>query len=497
MVLTGVTPSTYSSACNPHTYGATGDGTTDNTTMIQNAIDACFTQGGGVVELSAQFGTSGAASACPTSAPDPRTAACYLTRPLTLKSNVELQIDSGVMLKGGWSINDSTSYTPAYINWVYQPKEALISAQGANHVAIGGNGIIDGAGTAAWWSLAFSESAYPQKPPYTPPYQFSKRPFLLEFYQCDTVTISGVKVQNAPYWSQVLRFSNNITEFGVVISAPGDAHNSDGVNVVGSTNVTLSDLNIGVGDDSIALKSGLPILPADVDPRQVGLPQMATAHVRVSNVFGGLNNAGITAGEGSGISIGSEASNGVNDVTIQHVTLNATVYGFFIKSGRSRGGAIYNITVQDLVMTYVQYPLYFTDYYDWYVIYGPVEPPYDPAQSVTATTPNVHDITLQNVTATGTVNASAIVGLPEACIRNVTLSNVSVDSGLDSTTDPHKQHYGIELRHMTGAFTNVTSKPPNGLMPFTVEENVTVTASGSTPPIAPTPPAPNQVACSP
>jgi hypothetical protein len=319
----------------------------------------------------------------------------------------------------------------------------------------------------------------------------------VEFYQCDTVTISGVKLQTPPYWTQVLRFSNNITEYGVVISAPTApdiAHNSDGVDVVGSTNVTLSDLNIGVADDNIAIKSGLPIL--ETDPRQAGpprLPQKATAHVRVSNIFAGNNEAGITAGDGSGIVIGSEASNGVNDVTIQHVYSNGTTYGFRIKSQRDRGAAIYDITVQDMYVASASYPLVLETYYKTNTVYGLDN---DAALPVTATTPDIHDITLQKFTATKSAtscaiepdsctHASAIGGLPEKCIHNVTLSNVSIESG----------DTGLLLRHMTGTFTDVTSTPVSG-DPFVVRENVTVNTFGSTPPIVNRPPNSNQVACS-
>ena len=237
----------------------------------------------------------------------------------------------------------------------------------------------------------------------------------------------------------------------MVIDAPGGSTNTDGVDVVGSTNVTLSDLNIGVGDDNIAIKSGLPHLPKP-DSRELGLPQMATAHVHVSNIFAGNNDDGITAGDGSGIVIGSEASNGVNDVTIQHVFLNGTTYGFRIRSERDRGAAIYDISVEDMGMALVQYPLVLETYYKTNTVYGLDN---DPAQAVTATTPDIHDITLQKVTATGTscvispencTHASAIGGLPEKCIHNVTLSNVSIYSGDN----------GMLLRHMTGTFTDVT-----------------------------------------
>src|SRR5208283_3610455 len=44
-------PAPTSNVCDPLTFGAVGDGTTDNTTAIQNAINACAAQGGGIVPL--------------------------------------------------------------------------------------------------------------------------------------------------------------------------------------------------------------------------------------------------------------------------------------------------------------------------------------------------------------------------------------------------------------------------------------------------------------
>ena len=178
--------------------------------------------------------------------------------------------------------------------------------------------------------------------------------------------------------------------------------------------------------------------------------------------------------------IGSEASNGVNDVTIQHVYLSRPSYGFRIKSARDRGGEIYNITVRDMVMDGggIMVPLNFNDSYNGYIPPQPLPPTAPP-------TPNIHDIVLESVTATGSGQKSVIVGLPEACIRRVMLSNVTIAA---STND-----YGFELQHMTGTFTNVTGTPD---LPFIVDENVMVTESGSTPTIPPPKPLqPGEVAC--
>ena len=107
------------------------------------------------------------------------------------------------------------------------------------------------------------------------------------------------------------------------------------------------------------------------------------------------------------------------------------------------------------------------------------------ARPLTETTPFVHDITINNFTATGATSQSIIEGLPESCIQRVNLSNVSVQTS----------NKGIALRHMTGEFTNVTSTQGSG-GPFVVQENVTVDTAGATPAITTTRPQTGQVACS-
>src|ERR1700691_3960252 len=59
-------------------YGAVGDGARDNTTNIQNAIDAASDAGGGVVEIPA--GT-------------------FLSGPITLASSINLHVDANGTLQ--------------------------------------------------------------------------------------------------------------------------------------------------------------------------------------------------------------------------------------------------------------------------------------------------------------------------------------------------------------------------------------------------------------
>ena len=103
---------------------------------------------------------------------------------------------------------------------------------------------------------------------------------------------------------------------------------------------------------------------------------------------------------------------------------------------------------------------------------------WDPPQAIQPYTPNVYNITFNNVTATGATSASVMTGVPESCILNVNLNNVNITT---STAGGSGAPGTFQLRNMTGTFTNVnltsTHSPP--IPPWVVQENVQVTATGT------------------
>ena len=52
----------------------------------------------------------------------------------------------------------------------------------------------------------------------------------------------------------------------------------------------------------------------------------------------------------------------------------------------------------------------------------------DPPQAIQQYTPNVYNIFISDLTATGATQSSIIAGVPESCILNVNLNNVSIES---------------------------------------------------------------------
>ena len=106
-------------------------------------------------------------------------------------------------------------------------------------------------------------------------------------------------------------------------------------------------------------------------------------------------------------------------MTVERVTFTGTRQGIRIKSARGRGNNIGNFTYRDIKMDGVETPIQITGYYT-----GMVKD--DPGQPVTEHTPKFHDITIENLTATGAKQAAVIMGLPESPIKNIVLKNVKI-----------------------------------------------------------------------
>jgi polygalacturonase len=366
------------STCDPKTYGAKGDGTTKDTKAIQAAIDACAQRGGGVVVLSAGI---------------------YVTAPIELKSNITLQLDKGATLLGS---PDHQDYPP-HDEFRLPDLQPLLSAIHATNVVIVGEGIIDGNGES-WWQEARSIKDHGILGTGHP------RPKLILFDHCAHVRVEGITVQNSPMWQVVPYYSDDVVIRNVRILAPAHAPNTDAIDPFSSSNVVIDHVLADVGDDDVAIKSGaINSAGPDSPSRDITITDCTFLH-------------------GHGLSVGSAIAGGAQNIRAERIHFEGTDNGIRIKANRDRGNDVSHLVFRDIEMKDVKNALIISEYYP-----AILPPTQEEAKPVTRLTPHFHDITLENVTATGSETAAAIIGLPEAPITDVHLRNVKISANKGAT----------------------------------------------------------------
>ena len=199
---------------------------------IQAAIDACSTRGGGVAYL-----------------PPGQ----YTTGPLWLKDNVELRLEAGATI--------SLSQNPA--DWP-EGSRALVNSRGAKNIAITGRGTIDGNARYEYAPMRGVdpeikeeiENARKAGVEMKRYYRTGVQKYLLVLQDSSEVRLEGVRLINSPLWTIRLQDCDQVWIRGVyVYSDLEKGVNADGIDIVSSSNVLISDSIITTADDAICLKS--------------------------------------------------------------------------------------------------------------------------------------------------------------------------------------------------------------------------------------------------
>ncbi|WP_233598517.1 glycoside hydrolase family 28 protein [Erwinia sp. 198] len=407
-----------STVCLPQDFGGKADGKNLNTHAIQQAIQQCSQRGGGTVQLSPGL---------------------WLSGPLQLQSNITLQIDKGGTLKAS---NQEGKFISAFIGQPAKENEAFIFASHVKNIAITGGGILDGDGEKTWWPEALkirgevrggNKKAFTDRFPGVPLANGVPRPWFVEFNDVTGGKIQKLHLTNSPMWNIVIRNSTDIHVSDVKINNPVTSPNTDGIDIVSSQNVTVSNMDIYTGDDNIAIKSGL-----------VNGTAAASKNITINNSI---------MREGHGISVGSETANGIGKVTITGVTFLNTENGVRIKSARDRGNTIGPLVASHLTMTNVTTPILVTNSYSGqagaqgHTLTQPIK-----TAPVTASTPKIKGITISDLVATKATYAMIFSGLPESPIHDVALNNIKIDA-----------RYGVQARYVTGEGDNLNISVKEGL----------------------------------
>ena len=295
-----------------------------DTARIQQALDGCSR--GHSVELKSAGGRS-----------------AFLSGPLDLRAGVTLLVNEGVTL---FASRDPRLYdvAPGVCGTVTRggPRgcRALLNGNQVEGAGVMGSGTIDGRGgekllgpngdeNVTWWDLA--EQARKGG------IQNNFR--ILVLNRCDDFTLYKIHLKDSPNFHVSYNGGNGFTVWGVIIDAPKNARNTDGIDPGTSTNVTIAHSFIRAGDDNVAIKAG------------TGSP---TTHMTIAhNHFY----------YGHGMSIGSETNGGASAIRVTDLSIDGADNGIRIKSNSARGGLVHDIVYDDVCIRGTKNPLLFDTHY--------------------------------------------------------------------------------------------------------------------------------------
>jgi polygalacturonase len=311
-----------------------------------------------------------------------------------LKSNITLDIARGTTLLGS---ADHADY-PAKTEIGAPGTQSLVSATNAEKIVIKGAGTIDGNGES-WWAQARAT----HNAGVVGAVVF--RPRLVVFDHCKHIRMEGVTIQNSPSWQVVPYYTDDMIIRNVRILAPQHSPNTDAIDPFSSSNMVIDHIYADVGDDNIAIKSGIINSPGpDAPSRNITITDCEFMH-------------------GHGLSIGSEIAGGAQNIHAERIHFKGTDQGIRIKANRDRGADVSNISFKDITMEDVKTSILISEYYPKALPEGEVA-----AEPVQRLTPFFHDITIENVKSVNSAWAGVIVGLPESPVKNVVLKNVDIQA---------------------------------------------------------------------
>eukprot|EP00658_Telonema_sp_P-2_P066314 TRINITY_DN55363_c0_g1_i2.p1 TRINITY_DN55363_c0_g1~~TRINITY_DN55363_c0_g1_i2.p1 ORF type:complete len:391 (-),score=60.19 TRINITY_DN55363_c0_g1_i2:253-1425(-) len=267
-----------------------------------------------------------------------------------------------------------------------------------SNVAIEGGGTLDGDGDN--WYLKWATT-----------HDSNQRPMMLDLLWIDGLTIRDLAIRRPGYWTIHPTFSNNVVVVNNTVVTYGQ--NTDGCDPDSAWNVYIAGNTFSTGDDCIALKAG-----RDWSGRMVNI---STANVLADkNYFL----------KGHGVSIGSETSGWIRNVTIRDSKLNGTNLAVRIKTARGRGGGVENVLYENLagsVLAGISLSLNYET---------------KPATNATAT-PEMRGITLRNLDLQAKSSFLVCEGLPDSKIEGIVFDNVKVSGASGQTCESCH----IESRH--------------------------------------------------
>lgn len=324
-------------------FGATADGVTLNTKVIQDAIDKVSKNYGGRIVFS------------------PGT---YLTGSIELKDGVELFLEKGAVLKG--STNPYDYYKLYSVEKPVSPKKddlselALIMALNASNIKLTGPGTIDGQGLDL--ALAIDSLHHigkridenynerRKRPSET------MRPKLFRLSGCKNVTVRGLQLKNSACWGLSFELCHNLILDSLKVINRA-YWNNDGMDITDCQKVRVTNCDVNSADDGICLKSYYPGYSNDsIYIANCTIRSSASAIKFGSASYGGFKNITIENIKvfdtfRSAIAIESVDGALIENIRVNNIVARNTGNALFIRLGHRGGkspGIVRNIYISNM-----------------------------------------------------------------------------------------------------------------------------------------------------
>ncbi len=387
-------------------YGADSTGRKLSTANIQKAVDKCAADGGGTVTV-------------------PR--GTYLVGTVNLKSGVELRLERGATLVASTDLSDYQKHNDGLAGVLY--------TEDAENVALTGDGCIFGRGMEFMYADSAKVIAGPvlqyarQKEnlrhveegigdgPLHPKDRFNQ---MIVFSNCRNVRIEGVTCKDSPYWCYLVVHCEKVRVHGITIDNNLLIPNSDGLDIISSSDVLVSDCDISCGDDAIVL-AGYAWHFGDPGFRHIRKP------VRNINISGCNLRS-----RSSAIRIGGWDQNAMSDFNLSNINIYDSNCGIGICIRDSAG--LSNVNFSNFNISTRLHTG------DWWGNGEPVKlSVIRDRESVPGAVRNIH---FSNFNTTGQ-NSILFYASPEATVENITLTDFTCVLGQSPLEDVAGGNYDL------------------------------------------------------
>ena len=306
----------------PRKFGATGDGVTFDTAAIQKAIDACAGTGGSVVLSPGE----------------------YLSKPLILRGHMTFFLEKGATLLGSTKLADFPVVLPDSLKGHFLSR-SLLYAYEADDLKIDGEGVVDGRCKLMDMPVALRKGGTERM-----------RPSLIRVFNSNNVSIRNVTFRRPCMWTQTYSDCDNLLIDHVIVDAPPDCANLDGMDICDSYNVIIRNCDVNSEDDCICLKShdkrGLRNILVEnnrVHSFRANAIKLGTATKGDVTDIKIINNL-VTYAKYGGLCIESVDGSNVSNVIVRDLDIYRSHDPLFIRLANRSGnvGSLTHVTIENI-----------------------------------------------------------------------------------------------------------------------------------------------------